>query len=502
MNALGTTLNSAFMTFAERPALVVGSDVLNYAELAGAAWAFADQLKRSTPEGSRIGVLAQRTIAAYVAVLGSIWSGRAYVPINPKFPFDKQKAIAGAADCSAYVFDDKSEEMAEALAAQTGGCLLKPDHNAREHASEVTDGRHAYVMFTSGTTGAPKGVAVRYDNVKSYLEAFAEIAEIHPSDRCTQFFDLSFDLSVHDMMVTWTSGACLCVPTDDELIDPVGFAVRQRTTCWFSVPSVVAMAKRMRRLAPDVLPDLRLALFCGEALSKSLVANWIEAAPEARIFNLYGPTETTIAITAYMVDPRQLGQLPSTVPLGTAYAKCEVAVVTDSDTPVDADGQGELLLAGAQLTDGYVNNPQEHQKKFVHRSIDNHRSMEWYRSGDLVRVDPEWGLLYVGRIDDQIKISGYRVELLEVEEAVRKAAADADVAVVGWPRNAEGAINGLVAFVTGHDINEGEMIDRCRSLLPAYMVPKRVVVVDSLPLNANGKIDRNALRITFLEGGR
>jgi non-ribosomal peptide synthetase component F len=354
-------------------------------------------------------------------------------------------------------------------------------------------------MFTSGTTGTPKGVAVRYDNVAAYLNAFQKISPVQPSDRNTQFFDLSFDLSVHDMFVAWSNGACLCVPSEEELIDPVGFAQRSDVTCWFSVPSLVMMARRMRRLGRSVLPNLRLSLFCGEPLPTSLAMAWSDATPNGTTWNLYGPTEATIAITAYRFDPDRGRAMPATVPLGDAYMDCAAVVVSADGAPVAPGDVGELWLAGAQLTDGYINNAEERASKFIEARLPGYSYRRWYRSGDLVRKDADWGLVYTSRLDEQVKISGYRVELLEVEEALRWAADTPEVAIVPWPLAEGGSAEGVVGFVCGAKFSARDTIKRCRTLLPPYMVPKRIVALNVLPLNANGKVDRKALRRAHLE---
>ncbi|WP_197042027.1 amino acid adenylation domain-containing protein [Sandarakinorhabdus oryzae] len=496
--SLAARLQAAASAHAGRPALSIGGETLSYAELFAAAERCAARLD-AVPAGARVGLLAHRSLDAYVGVLALVLSGRPYVPINPKAPPERQSAIAAAAGCGGWLHDDETADSAQALAAGHGGVALAVDPRAdgpRDFTAAAA--RHAYVMFTSGTTGTPKGVAVRVDNVTAYVDAFAQIAAITSDDRCTQFFDLSFDLSVHDMFVTWEAGACLFAPTEAELIDPVGFANRSGASVWFSVPSAPAMAQRMRRLGPGVLPGLRLALFCGEPLPSSLAKAVAAAAPNAEVWNLYGPTEATIAITAERLDPAAQG-MPATVPLGAAYAGCAAVVVDDAGLPVPPGGEGELWLAGPQITDGYINNPAEQAAKFLATTIPGYPHNLWYRSGDLVRNDPIWGLVCQGRLDDQVKISGYRVELLEVEEALRRAAGTGEVAAVPWPLNEGGSAEGLVGFVCATSVDARAIAASCRELLPPYMVPKRVIAVEALPLNANGKIDRKALRQRYLE---
>ena len=222
------------------------------------------------------------------------------------------------------------------------------------------------------------------------------------------------------------------------------------------------------------------------------------AAPNAQVWNLYGPTEATIAITAQRLDAAAQN-MPATVPLGLAYAGCAAVVVGDAGQPVPPGGEGELWLAGPQITDGYINNPAEQAAKFLHTTVSGHPHTLWYRSGDLVRNDPIWGLVCQGRLDDQVKISGYRVELLEVEEALRRAAGTSEVAAVPWPLNEGGLAEGLIGFVCAAAIDARAITAAARELLPPYMVPKRVIAVDALPLNANGKIDRKALRQKYLD---
>lgn len=498
MTVLAARLRAAANAHASRPGLSIGGETLSYADLFAAAERCAARLNL-VPAGARVGLLAHRNLDAYVGVLALVLSGRPYVPINPKAPPERQGAIAAAAGCAAWLHDDATEPAAQALAAGHGGQALPvAPHADGPRDFTAANSRHAYVMFTSGTTGIPKGVAVRADNVTAYVDAFAAIAPIRPDDRCTQLFDLSFDLSVHDMFVTWTSGACLVAPTEAELIDPVGFANRAAATVWFSVPSAPAMAQRMRRLAPGVLPGLRLALFCGEPLPTSLALAVQAAAPNAQVWNLYGPTEATIAITAQRFDP-DATSMPATVPLGIAYAGCAAVVVGDDGQQVAPGGEGELWLAGPQITDGYINNPAEQAAKFLNAAVPGHPHSLWYRSGDLVRNDPVWGLVCQGRLDDQVKISGYRVELLEVEEALRRAAGTSEVAAVPWPLNEGGSAEGLIGFVVAAAIDQRAITAGCRELLPPYMVPKRVIAVPALPLNVNGKIDRKALRQAYLE---
>jgi len=439
-----------------------------------------------------------------VGVLACVLAGRSYVPINPKFPIQRQTTIASIAACSLIISDENSKHCAATLIRRSSpklqdvtvsrgqGPLTSVRHFQRAIRGKASD--IAYIMFTSGTTGAPKGVAVRRNNLSAYLSSIEKVAPILPETRCTQLFDLSFDLSVHDIFQTWASGGCLYVMGNEDALDPVGFAKAHALQAWFSVPSVVAMASRMRRLVVNGLPDVRLTLFCGEALPASIAKQWASVAPNSKILNLYGPTEATIAITSKEFSPK-LANGYTTVPLGEVFPNCAAVVVDENKKPARL---GELWLGGAQVSNGYINDEQANQEKFVCHKLQGFSIDRWYRTGDLVHHTDQGDLVFVGRMDDQVKIQGYRVELLEVEEALRQVSGSAEVAAVPWPITETGSVEGIVGFVCAASGDAQSIIIGCRAHLPIYASPRKILFLDRLPLNANGKVDRNALRTHYL----
>lgn len=505
---VGEFLRLSFEQFHRLPALWLEGRTVSYAGLYADAAKLGSAILTKTKPGEPIGVLAQRSYPAYVGVLAALLSGRPYVPINMKFPFERQVDIASIARCRLIVWDEQSkrrcDELVQILGPDVQGMSasisdqadISPDFHDDRFTGTGSD--IAYIMFTSGTTGAPKGVAVRRENLSAYLAAIAEIAPIEPQTRCTQNFDLSFDLSVHDIFQTWASGGCLYVMGNEDALDPVGFAKRHALQAWFSVPSVVAMARRLRRLQPGALPDMRLSLFCGEPLPASIAADWAQTAPNSRIWNLYGPTEATIAITAEEYDRSVAPDArPATIPLGKAFKNSAAVVVDNEGRPAPL---GELWLGGHQISNGYINNDGENRAKFVNRTLTGSPFDRWYRTGDLVQQDDRHGLVFQGRMDDQAKIQGYRVELLEIEEVLRRVSGTTEAAAVLWPVSETGAAEGVVGFVCAATAAERDIVAGCRMHLPSYAVPKKIMIIDALPLNANGKVDRNALRKAYLAG--
>ena len=511
--------------FPARPALVVDGATLTYDQLWQQATGVASAIDAVTPvEAPLIAVLSHRSVVMYAGVLGILASGRGYVPLHPRFPVARLRKMLMASGCDTVIVEAGAQSLLPELLDGIGRRMTlifpeplaasMPDPQADAHRvigpgsvafdaprAPILDPRPdglAYLLFTSGSTGEPKGVPIRQRSVGAYVAFVCRRYEVTEHDRFSQMFDFTFDLSAHDMFACWASGAALyCVP-ERALMAPAKFIRDNALTMWFSVPSVVAMLSRLRLLAPGAFPTLRHSLFCGEPLSAAAAAEWQVAAPNSRVENLYGPTEATIAITHYQwksaTSPAEC--VNGIVPLGMAFDGQCAEVMSDSGTVLPPGEVGELWLAGSQVTDGYWQDDARTRLHFVRNGSAS--DTIWYRTGDLARRDASGCLYYLGRVDQQVKIRGYRVELQEVE-AVLRAAGAAQVAAIAWPVK-DGSAEGVVAFVSAERLPSTEqLIDVCRAQLPDYMVPRRVEVIGRLPLNANGKVDRAALR-AILEG--
>jgi acyl-CoA synthetase (AMP-forming)/AMP-acid ligase II len=280
---------------------------------------------------------------------------------------------------------------------------------------------------------------------------------------------------------------------------PAKFIRDHALTMWFSVPSVAGSLTRLRLLQPGSFPSLRFSLFCGEPLPASYAQAWQEAAPNSIVENLYGPTETTIAISNYRWDREK--SLPECrngiVPIGWTFAGQKACVIDHNWRPAASGEIGELCLSGSQVTSGYWNNPEKTVEQFVHLPGDEQTL--WYRTGDMAKQDETGRLISLGRLDNQVKIRGHRVELQEIEEVIRKACGSTQVVSMPWPVH-NGSSDGVVAFVSGLDsLDHRRVLACCSGLLPEYMVPKKIYLLGEIPLNVNGKIDRQKL-VQLLEG--
>jgi amino acid adenylation domain-containing protein len=524
VNALSSGFLNSVEAFGNRPALEVSGEVLTYSELFEKAASLAATLVKHQTGGEPLltAVFAHRSSTAFAGVLAALLRGHGYVPLNRTFPAERTRAMLQRSGCSAMIVDADSErQLAQVLEKIDHEILLVlperqevgdlatrwPRHRflgAKKLVSpeqwrpaDVSPDSIAYLMFTSGSTGVPKGVMVSNRNVRSYVDFVTERFSISNEDRFSQMFDMTFDLSAADMFVAWERGACVCCPPERALINPGRFINDARLTIWFSVPSTAVFMKRLGALKAAMYPRLRVSLFCGEALSVQIAKTWAEAAPNSVVENIYGPTELTIACTYYRWDSLR-SPSESThglVPIGAPFPGMLPLVVDEFLNEMKPGETGELLMTGPQLSLGYWQDPARTGMAFVKPPG---RREVYYRTGDSVRKPCGSGpMLYLGRVDHQIKILGHRVELGEVEAVVREESGIDGVVALGWPETSGGA-GGVEVFLQEKAPVRPDLNERVAKRLPIYMLPRRYHYLSRFPLNANGKYDRQNL-VKYLE---
>ncbi|MEV6978856.1 amino acid adenylation domain-containing protein [Kitasatospora sp. NPDC093806] len=489
---LGGTLHGLVEEQARRtpdaPAVRGADGVLSYAELDQRANALAHRLREHGVGPDRpVGLLVERSAALVVGMLGILKAGGAYLPLDPVYPDERIHGLLAAAGAAAVVTtDDLRDRLATDLPVLVPGAERRPD--APE--TDVRPEHLCYLIFTSGSTGAPKGVAVEHRNYRNYLHGLRErIGGDQQGWNWALVSTFAADLGTTNVFGALTGGGCLHLLTRDQATDPEAFAAyaaEHRIDAMKLVPSHLEGLAAHGTGLGGILPA-RLLICAGEALRPDLVARIRAARPDLPLHNHYGPTETTVSMLGTPV-PADLGDA-ATAPLGRPFGNVGAHVLDARRRPVPVGVPGELYVSGGGVARGYLGRDDLTAERFL--EVDGRRC---YRTGDLVRRRPDGAIEFLGRIDHQVKIRGFRVEIGEVEAELTARPEVREAVVVA---RGEGAARSLVGYLVPADPaaapEPGELRAALRTRLPDYMVPAALVVLDALPLNANGKVDRAAL---------
>ncbi|MGW7362877.1 amino acid adenylation domain-containing protein [Streptomyces sp. NPDC054841] len=492
--------------YPDRPALDFPDHSITYGELraaalSAAAWIAAVQ--GTTPR--RVALMTARTPDVFAAYLGVLALGAAIVPLSPDHPVRRSVDMCELAEVDLVVASDVTS-AATLVDAGLKAPVVALDALGDFHestgrpapSSPANPDDIAYIMFTSGSTGTPKGVPIRNRNISPFLESWIAAYEVGPGSRLSQVIGMTFDASVCDMFCAWGTGATLVVPGRRDLHRPVDYIVDREITHWNSVPSVIAIAQGLGHLPEGRATGLRHTILGGERVPAQLCAQWYRVAPNSLIHTAYGPTEVAIMCTTYPVpaDPDDRIATPNDgTPIGRPYPGVEILILDEEGFPAD---EGELCLRGPQRFDGYLDATQN-LGRFVSTPVGSAAAApvdepvvtadHWYRTGDQVRWT-SGELVHLGRLDDQVKIAGHRMELGEIEAALTRLPEVEQAVVLADRRSGEVE---LVAVYRGTPLPAQELSRRLRERLPRQMVPRRYRHVTEIPLNGNGKTDRQRL---------
>lgn len=515
-------------------ALVMNGERLSYVELEDASNRLARQLQAIGCErGDRVCFLMPKSPTAIVCELSILKAGCAYVPLDSSSPAPRLAKIVAAceprcilaAGSVAQLLNDTLAEANLSAAASTGLPLIGwmdaklPQTDkfkiefSRNDLTGVsaaaldykTDGEEtAHILFTSGSTGVPKGVLITHNNVLRFVEWANGYFGTTSDDRISSHPPLHFDLSTFDIYGTLAAGAQLhLVPAELNLLPNkiADFIRHHELTQWFSVPSVLNYLAKLDVVAQNDFPALKRLLWCGEVFPTPALRYWMQRLPHVTFTNLYGPTEATIASSYYTV-PVCPPNDDTPIPIGEACGG-EALLVLDDDLKAVPPGEiGDLFIGGVGLSPGYWRDEQKTNEVFV-----NAAAGRIYKTGDLAKVGEDGLVYFLGRADSQIKSRGYRIELGETETALNALGLLQECAVVAINAGGfEGATIccAFVPQVGAEQATEQTPITLRKALsrvLPNYMLPTRWMQLDRLPQNGNGKIDRRVLRERFQENG-
>ena len=510
----------------EAVAVVLGRERLDYGRLDAASNQLARLLKEAgCRRGDRICLLAPKSVATIIAIVGIYKADCTYVPIDPASPATRAAKILDAC-ATRWILagGGVAPLLDEALEAERVRATISVGWLGNERVrGECFDARFsltdldvypatpldaangpddaAHILFTSGSTGTPKGVVITHANVAHFVEWAVRYFGTTPADRMSGHPPLHFDLSVYDLFGSFAAGAQLHLVPPEASVLPNTLAEFIRTselTQWFSVPSVLAYMAKFDVVKPDDFPGLKRVIWCGEVFSTPALRYWMQRLRHVAFTNLYGPTETTIASSYYTV-PRCPDDDRAAIPIGTACEGEELLVLDDHLRSTRPGEAGDLYIGGVGLSPGYWRDAARTDAAFIADPRGDQRPQRIYRTGDRARVDAEGLVYFLGRGDSQIKSRGYRIELGEIESALNAIEDLREGAVVAIESGGfEGALI-CCAYVGASDRAVTPVILRreLARLVPAYMLPSRWMSLEHLPRNANGKIDRPRLKEAF-----
>ncbi len=479
----------------------VSADALAVIDDTGTHWSYADfdarvnalahvLIERGVQVGDRVAVILPRSIELVTALHAVIRAGAAYVPIDPEYPDERIGHILD--DASPTVVLDGDFLDTPAVSAR----LTRGKRVAPVLARALTPADIAYVIFTSGTTGRPKGVMISHQAIINRLTWMAEDYGLGPGDRILQKTPAVFDVSVWEFFLPAVVGATLVVAKDGGHKDPSYLAEvidRRQVTVLHFVPAMLA-AFLGATPDPDRLASVRRVFFSGEALPAANAADADRLFTGADLHNLYGPTEAAVDVTAAPIHADALADVV-TVPIGTPVANTTTHVLDTWLRPVPVGVTGELYLGGVQLADGYIGRTDLTASRFVATGS----GQRLYRTGDLVRWNHAGELDYLGRSDDQVKIRGFRIELDEIRVVLQQHPA-VSTAVVIAADHPGGNDKYLAAYYVGTDVDPDELHTHLTDRLPDYMIPTVFIPITTVPVTPNGKLDRRALPTPDLTG--
>ncbi len=477
-------------------ALCINGNFYTYRELAIAVSNIRNTLTIATQRQDKlIGLVTNDDLQTYASILALWLEGKAYVPINPEVPLERNLQVLSLTEAT-YVLDSSIASV------YTDYTVLNPtvtdEVEIYVEPAVIDENDIAYILFTSGTTGQPKGVPITFSNVQALVTAIDDEPSfnLQASDRCLQMFELTFDFSVVAYLFPLLAGACFYTIPKGAIKYFYIFKLisEQKLTVLTMVPSII---NYLRPYFSEInAPHVRYCSFGGGALHSDIAKEWSTCLPNSKIFNYYGPTEFTVYSGFYEYIPNSATKAYNgVIAIGTPQKNTSYLLVDQKNEEVAVGVTGELCLAGPQITNGYWKNKAKNTQSFFTR-LESGVSVRYYKTGDLCIKDDEGDFLYVGRVDFQVKIRGYRVELAEIEFHAR-VKSDHKVAMVALAITNHLGNAELGLAIASDPFDTTTIFEHMRTQMPPYMIPMHTVFVKEFPHSINGKIDRKALKKYF-----
>jgi len=516
-------LSESASRYPDRYAVIFKDRAITYAELERTANKLAQTLiTLKVGKGDRVGLFFDRGIDAIVGACAVLKAGATYVPIDPASPFRRLSYIIEKCGIkSLLTIQPKLAKLEKAFSANfplehillldetdsnidhIGSTQVINSHAFSDFSGEIAlvvdaiDSDIAYILFTSGSTGDPKGVMISHLNSLTFVNSACSFFGIEKEDRLSNIAPLHFDMSIFDIFVAFKAGACVVVIPESTAVFPVKLAQyisEKKISVWNSVPSALSLIATIKNLADYDLTNMRLILFAGEVFPMKYLRILKNAIPSARFCNMYGQTEANSS-TYYWVD-HIFANDTDTLPIGKALPNFEVFAIDQNGNRICEPGQeGELFVRASTVAFGYLGEKEKTEKAFVRNPLLPDLDERVYRTGDLVRLDSDGNYVFLGRKDHMIKSRGYRIEIGEIEAVLCNHPDIKQAVVIPIPDELIG--NRIVAYVVpliSGKITEDGLLSYCFSQLPKYMMPETVEIRDALPMTSSGKIDRQKVK--------
>lgn len=504
-NTILTCIRKVIEQYDQSNAFYINGQFYTYCQLAERISAIRGLIRAAEEDEQILGLAIQDNLDTYASIIALWMEGKAYVPLHPSWPTDRIASIIDQIGCH-NVITTEDGALSGGVASTSYTIHYTPEAvyttDFLDDWKEASENDLAYILFTSGSTGTPKGVQLSRKNIATFMDSFWKTGiTITPEDRCMQVFDLTFDVSVQSYLVALTRGACVyTVPYGQvKYLYAASLIQEQKITFGAMAPSMLTY---LRPYFDEFdATSMRQCILTAEACPVDLMEDWYKCAPNVEIYDFYGPTEATIYCTYYkLTRGGENLSLNGIISIGRPMANVQ-AIIIDEDGNIipeksGAEHKGELCVAGDQVTLGYWKNDEKNANAFFEKQETRNEKQEmirYYHTGDLCYWDESGNIMYSGRIDQQAKIQGFRVELGEIEFHAREYF-NKEKRVMAIAFQNDKNLTEIALFIESAELDTKELITYMRSKMPAYMIPTRIIFIENFPLNKSEKVDRNALK--------
>lgn len=487
-------LSHHLKTGASQIAFLIDGVVYTYQQLDECVSSIREKVVEISSDTQICALAIHDDLETYATIIALWMQGKAFVPLHPNQPLERNLNIIGQIE-TRCIFDSDKNSPFRGNAVRV--IDTKEESNSKGIVTNwetVSDNELAYILFTSGSTGIPKGVCITRKNIASFIDSFWKTGiQIDNTDRCLQAFDLTFDVSIQSFLVALLKGACVCtIPLGQvKYLYAASLMMEQGITFGAMAPSMLTYLRPY--FGELEVSSLRNCILTAEACPIDLLEDWLKCAKNANIYDFYGPTEATIYCTYYKLN-RCGNNLSANgiISIGQPLSNVKAIIINEEGEELETEQKGELCVAGEQISKGYWRNEERNKAAFFERN-ENGIPVRYYHTGDLCYWDKTGNIIYLGRIDQQAKIQGFRVELGEIEHHARQFFNNQKRTIAIAFDNEKG-LTEIALFIESKCTDTAQLIAYLENKMPHYMIPSRILFEEAFPLNNSDKIDRTKLK--------